>query len=118
MTAEIDKTALKSLMDLVGGDPEDLQEFIDDFSELAPSLAGEMRSGHTEGNWDKVRIAAHSLKSNARDLGAPELSILCETLEKKCKTEDFDNAPQLIADISVAQISACEALARIDLSTL
>ena len=34
---------------------------------------------------DALRIAAHTLKSNARDFGAMRLSVMCEELEQECR---------------------------------
>jgi len=38
------------------------------------------------GDLDALRIAAHTLKSNARDFGAMALSSVCATLEAECRT--------------------------------
>lgn len=110
----IDVTALKKLMDLVGGEPEDLEEFIEDFTEIAPDLVADMRHGLDAQDWDKVRISAHTLKSNAKDLGAPALSKLCETLEHDCRDQAYANAPELVAEIGTAQMAALAALAQIN----
>lgn len=110
----IDLTALKKLMDLVGGEPEDLEEFIEDFSEIAPGLVADMNSGLNAQDWDKVRISAHTLKSNAKDLGAPALSKLCETLEHDCRNQTYANAPELISEIGSAQTTALLELAQIN----
>ncbi|WP_424965228.1 Hpt domain-containing protein [Dinoroseobacter sp. S375] len=105
-------------MDLVGGDQDDLQEFVDDFSEIAPELVQQMQDGASTDDWDKVRIAAHTLKSNARDLGAADLSTLCATLEQACRAGEHGAAPNLIAEITASQTASCAALAQCDLGAL
>ena len=107
----IDHEALKKLLDIVGGDPEDLAEFIEDFLEIAPSLVEELKDGSGAGDWEKVRIAAHTLKSNAKDLGAPALSELSKALEDQCKTGATDECGPLIEQIAQESKAATAELA-------
>lgn len=110
----IDHEALRKLLDIVGGDPEDLAEFIEDFLEIAPTLVTQMQEGFAAEDWDKVRIAAHTLKSNAKDLGAPALSELCKTLEDQCKANSASDSGLLIDEISEETKVATDGLAAID----
>ena len=114
----LDLNALKKLLDLVGGDPEDLAEFIEDFQESAPSLVADMKAGQAEGDWEKVRIAAHTLKSNAKDLGAPTLSDLSKALEDTCKSGLSDGAGSLSDQISEDRTAATAALSEPDPAAL
>lgn len=114
----IDTEALKKLLDIVGGDPDDLAEFIEDFVEIAPNLVTEMQEGSASGDWEKVRIAAHTLKSNAKDLGAPALSELSKTLEDLCKTGAAADSSALIDQIAEETTMATTALSSIDPSAL
>lgn len=114
----IDHDALKKLLDIVGGDPEDLAEFIEDFVEIAPGLVAEMRVGSDAGDWDKVRIAAHTLKSNAKDLGAPELSELSKRLEEQCKTGRTLESGDVIEQIAEHTKAATAGLSEIDPAAL
>ncbi|WP_299590629.1 Hpt domain-containing protein [uncultured Tateyamaria sp.] len=114
----IDQNALKKLLDLVGGDPEDLAEFIEDFLEIAPTLVADMQAGVTAQDWDKVRIAAHTLKSNAKDLGALDLSDLSKTLEAQCKAGDTDTSGALVDQIAQQSTADTAALAEIDPATI
>jgi len=114
----IDADALKKLLDLVGGDPADLAEFIEDFQDISPGLVADMQAGQAAGDWETVRIAAHTLKSNAKDLGAPALSELSKSLEDMCKSGATEGRGALIAKIADAQATATEALANIDPAAL
>ncbi|WP_415401742.1 Hpt domain-containing protein [Tateyamaria sp. SN3-11] len=114
----IDHDALKKLLDIVGGDPEDLAEFIEDFIEIAPNLVAEMRDGSSAADWEKVRIAAHTLKSNAKDLGAPDLSELSKALEDQCKTGNTAESVVLIDQIAAQTTAATAGLSEIDPATL
>ena len=94
----IDQAALNRLLEVIGGDPEDLAELIEEFETTTPKTLAEMQVADTSGDLDALRISAHSLKSNGRDFGATALATACETLEHACKIGD-------VAD-PVAQVSA------------
>ncbi len=81
----IDRRAIDRLLSVIGGDPEDLLELLDDFERTTPGLVSAMRAGAVAGDRDGMRIPAHSLKSNSRDFGALRLARLCEALEHACK---------------------------------
>ncbi|MEQ8651009.1 MAG: Hpt domain-containing protein [Kiloniellales bacterium] len=106
----IDKAALERLLDVIGGESEDLQELIDDFIDNAPNLAGKIESAGGAGDWDSVRIAAHTLKSNARDFGAIQLADLCASLEQQCKDQALETPEITIAMIVEQEQKAREAL--------
>ena len=114
MTSEvIDRSAIRKLLDLIGGDPEDLRELIEEFEKETPQIVASMHGAVSEGDMTTLRIAAHSLKSNSHDMGATALAHLCAELEQACK----DGA---VSD-PAAQVAAIEAqltLARAALSGL
>ncbi len=83
----IDKQAIDRLLDMIGGDPEDLQELLDEFEQSAPDIVASMRTAADEGDLRALRINAHSLKSNATDMGAHRLSAMCASLEAACRDE-------------------------------
>ncbi len=84
----IDRRAIDRLVNVIGGDPDDLLELLDDFERTTPGLVSAMRAGAIAGDRDQMRIPAHSLKSNSRDFGALKLARLCEALEQACKQGD------------------------------
>ncbi len=88
----IDRRAIDRLLNVIGGDPDDLLELLDDFEKTTPGLVTAMRAGALAGDRDQIRIPAHSLKSNSRDFGALRLASLCEALEHACKQGDPDDA--------------------------
>ncbi len=88
----IDHDAIARLLELIGGDPEDLQELLDEFQETTPGIASAMADAARDGDLSALRIGAHSLKSNAADMGATLLSSLCATLEAACKDGTVENA--------------------------
>ena len=83
----IDGKAIRRLLDVIGGDTEDLLELVEEFQEVTPGLLQKIQSAATNSDYNSIRILAHSLKSNARDFGATTLARLCEKLEHECKNE-------------------------------
>jgi HPt (histidine-containing phosphotransfer) domain-containing protein len=92
----LDPAALENLRQLVGGDDSFLAELIVTFLGEAPQLLADLRAGIERGNADSVRLAAHSLKSNAADFGAIAFSNLCKELEMLGRSGMLDNAGDLL----------------------
>jgi HPt (histidine-containing phosphotransfer) domain-containing protein len=115
----IDRTALLRLLNVVGNDPDELAELVGDYLEDAPDLAGRMVEAAASGDRTAFRIAAHTLKSNARDFGAVRLSDLCAAAETASTTDT--NLADLSAaadDIARAEQAARKALADVSLEDL
>ena len=115
----IDRAALTRLLVAIGGDPQDLDELLEDYRSTAPSLAAQIRSAAGSGDLEALRIAAHTLKSNARDFGAMRLSSLCEKLERDCRSgavSDSQSAAEAIAVEEAAARQALDALSADDLA--
>jgi HPt (histidine-containing phosphotransfer) domain-containing protein len=77
----LDRDALRTLQEVIGGERADLIDLMASFLEEAPQILDGMQAAGHAGDVAAVRRAAHSLKSNARDFGAAELSASCGTLE-------------------------------------
>jgi len=106
----LDRAAIGRLLDLIGGDPEDLDELLEDFRSAAPELTAQIGAAADCGDLDALRIAAHTLKSNARDFGALQLSALCEALELECRNGVVPDAPAKAAAIVQAEAAVRLAL--------
>lgn len=109
----IDEGALKRLLALIGDDPDDLDELIDDYLEAAPELVKTILSAAESRDIDAMRIAAHTLKSNARDLGAMRVSERAFAVEDACKNDDIEAALAAATNIDVEADAANEALSRL-----
>ena len=96
----LDQKALKNLLEVLGGEFGYLVELIDSFLEDAPKLLGELEGYIQDGNLEGTRRIAHSLKSNAADMGATALHQLCKELESKTRDGEMDSAAGLFAQIS------------------
>ena len=112
---QIDTAALKKLLDVIGGDPEDLAELIEDFNAIGPELVEKIRTSGNVSDWDNMRIAAHTLKSNAREMGATQLATLCETLEHQLHSGPIDNPDEVSAAIEAEEASARIALNKLNI---
>lgn len=93
----LDPAAIANLRDMVGGEPEYLAELIDSFLEDAPVLLANMAKAVAEGDAAALRLHAHSLKSNAADFGAKELSELCKEMELAGKTGEMTGTAVLFS---------------------
>ena len=76
----INKAALQRLLDVIGGDREDLAELLEEFETSTPQTLAEMQAAAAAGDLGALRIASHSLKSNGRDFGADALATACDPL--------------------------------------
>ena len=76
---EIDRTTFAELQAAAGA--EFVAELVDTFLEEAPQMLAELRRALAEGNADRFRRAAHSLKSNSHTFGAFRLAELARALE-------------------------------------
>ena len=96
----LDRKSIRSLQDIIGGDRADLVDLIASFLEEAPQILGAMASAGQEGDAATVRRSAHTLKSNARDFGAIELSTRCALLEADLSTvHSLDNLAGRVQEI-------------------
>jgi histidine phosphotransfer protein HptB len=75
----IDPGTFKSLQDTAGADF--VVELVEAFFEEAPIMLESMRTGLAEGDAEKFRRAAHSLKSNSHTFGAMALGAMARELE-------------------------------------
>ena len=95
----IDRTALKRLLDVIGGDPDDLAELLEEFERTTPKLLADLEAAAEIGDVQALRIASHSLKSNGRDFGALALSEACKELEAACSTGHVEDAAARVSVI-------------------
>lgn len=114
----INMTALGRLLQTIGGDVDDLRDLLGDYEEDAPALAAAIVKAAREGDDEALRVAAHTLKSNARDFGAARLSDLCEDLERACRVGGADDAIRAAEEIAAVEREARRALGQVDLDRL
>jgi CheY-like chemotaxis protein len=96
-TAVLDDRALVELRAMVGDDMDFLTELVSTLREDAPKLLAAMRTATEAGDASGLRIAAHSLKSNAAQFGALHLAELCRKLEHLARDGALTGASDLLA---------------------
>jgi HPt (histidine-containing phosphotransfer) domain-containing protein len=77
----IDLAVYAELRDTTGA--EFVAELVDTFIEEGPGILAELRAARDEGDAERFRRAAHSLKSNGRTFGAVKLTALAREFELK-----------------------------------
>ncbi len=89
----LDPTVLENLREMgEPGEPDPVEELIELFLEDAPMRIEKMVEGLDKQDLEQARVAAHSLKGSARNLGALALSGAAESIEDTIKEEQWDTA--------------------------
>ncbi|GAB5468963.1 MAG: hypothetical protein Kilf2KO_19930 [Rhodospirillales bacterium] len=114
----IDGAALRRLLEVIGGDPEDLTELLEDYFEGAPALVAKLQAAAEAGDFDAMRLAAHTLKSNARDFGALSLAVSCEALEQACREGPVEGSVEKVQAIAAQEAAARQVLADLEVDGL
>lgn len=115
----IDHAALRRLLDILGNDPDELAELMSDYLADAPDLTHRMINAAQAGDSKAFRIAAHTLKSNARDFGAIRLSDLCAAAEAAAASSTLSGDLAIHAEkIASAEQAARQALSQVSLEEL
>jgi HPt (histidine-containing phosphotransfer) domain-containing protein len=89
---------LDELLEMGGGDQDFLREMIDSFLTTAPSLLQKLRVGASSGDAAALRLAAHTLKSGSKDMGAATLAALFANLESMGHQGELENAATLVVE--------------------
>ena len=77
----IDRAVYSELRDTTGA--EFVAQLVDTFLEEGPGMLAELRGARADGNAERFRRAAHSLKSNGNTFGALKLAALARAFELK-----------------------------------
>ena len=77
----LDPEAMARLLEITGGDQAFVDELVDTFVDDATAQIDALRAAGSAGDVDAVVRPAHSLKSNAVNVGATLLGDLCRSLE-------------------------------------
>jgi signal transduction histidine kinase/CheY-like chemotaxis protein len=103
-TTVIDRLAADS------GGPELVTELINIFLTDAPALVENLQDGATTGNTEKIRHAAHTLKSNAASFGAHTLTALCQEAETAARNGVTSHIAELAMKIAAEYEPVADAL--------
>lgn len=80
----------------VEGEPDLVVELIDLYAEDAPRRLAAIRSAWAAGDLAVLRQAAHGLKGSSASLGARQVTILCDKLERLSGTELLQGGEMLL----------------------
>ncbi len=108
--AQLDANALDVIRSISNGSNDLLQQVVGLFLESTPPLLHDIEAGLSRGELDRVRVAAHTLKSSAANLGAAVLSDMARRLELAARAgalgPDLPSFPELKDEFD----AACRAL--------
>jgi HPt (histidine-containing phosphotransfer) domain-containing protein len=94
----IDQQVLDELLEMGGGDHSFVAEMIDSYLATAPSLLEKLRVSARVGDAGTLRLAAHTLKSGSKDMGAASLATLFANLETLGHQGETEGTPALVAE--------------------
>ncbi len=113
MPDPLDPAALDELLAMAGGDPALLGELLADFSTDADQYASELDAAVAAGEDAALVRPAHSLKSNALNVGAARLAELCRSLEGDARSGAVPDAAQRVTEIQAELVAVREAVRRV-----
>ena len=73
---------------------------VDYFVEDTGNYIADINSGFVDCHYDKIRGAAHTIKSSSRQLGALQLSELGKSIEELAKSESRDAIEKILPDLN------------------
>ena len=97
MAETLDRVALAGLLEMVGDDPEFVTELVDTFLADARVHLEAMAAAVAAGSAEELLRPAHTLKSNALNLGAAALAAISRTLEEQARAGSLDGAAGRVA---------------------
>jgi HPt (histidine-containing phosphotransfer) domain-containing protein len=78
------------------GDPQKMRRYISLYLESAPKTLEAMRRNLEDGDWEQLRINAHSLKPQADFMGIADLKAELIRIEEAVKTKRLDSVGQML----------------------
>ena len=96
----IDRQVLSQLRELQNDDdPDLLKRVIGLYLVESPKLLGKMKQALQQGSLEETERVAHSLKSSSANVGASELTRLCNDIHVAARTSDMALARQAFASL-------------------
>ena len=87
-----------------------MAELIQSFLDAAPGLLHDLQQAVAEQDARLLRMAAHTLKSSAKDFGAARLAMVCQELEDCGRSGQLTGAAERLRRLEVEYGSVCAAL--------
>ena len=109
MNVEIDDSALDAIRSLQRpGKPDILARIVNMYMEKSPELISAIREGAAANDCDKVKMAAHTLKSSSAYVGASAMAEACSRVEAKATNDQLGEAADDIENVSSGFTSTVE----------
>jgi HPt (histidine-containing phosphotransfer) domain-containing protein len=89
----VDLTFLKKF---TKDDPQKMKRYISLYLDVAPKTFAEMQNNLKVGDWEQLRINAHSLKPQAEFMGISSLKEALIQIEEAVKMNDLDGIEELL----------------------
>ncbi|MBI5653114.1 MAG: response regulator, partial [Chloroflexi bacterium] len=109
-SGELDRKILDELRDAASDAPQIIEELLGLFQRNAPKLIADLRHAAETQDAEKLRRAAHALKSASANLGARALAALCQEMETAGRAGQVNGAANHIAQVEHAYACALGAL--------
>lgn len=91
----------------VEGEPDLVVELIDLYAEDTPRRLAAIRSAWTAGDLTALRRAAHGLKGSSASLGARQVEMLCDKLER-LSGEEFSQGGEVLVTCLEREVARAE----------
>lgn len=102
MTETLDEVALRSLLAMVGDDPEFVDELVDSFLEDSPQQIAALRAAASNGDADGLVRPAHTLKGSSASLGARGVESIGRAIEERGRAGTVEGVAELLVELDGA----------------
>ena len=106
----LDRHALGKLVEMVGRDPEFVDELFDHYLAEGPQQIAAARAALDAGDAAGVGQAAHALHGTSLNLGGARVAGIARQIEERGVAGNLDGVDRLLADLEAARLELADAL--------
>lgn len=88
MDPALDRSKIRELLDLTGGEIEWLKDLMDTYLQDTRTRLDELAALVTVGSIDRIQRSAHGIKGSSSNIGATRMAELCAGMEQLVKGSD------------------------------
>ena len=110
MPDTLDQLALANLLEMVGNDPEFVDQLVDEYLADAPRQVAAVRTAFDARDAAGLVRPAHTLKGTSLGLGGVRVAGVAREIEEHGRAGTLDGVEVLLADLEVAGADLAEAL--------
>jgi HPt (histidine-containing phosphotransfer) domain-containing protein len=108
----LDYVALATLLELVGSDPDFVDQLVDEYLADAPRQVAAVRAAFDAGDPAGLVQPAHKLKGTSLNLGGMRVAEVARSIEEHGRTGTLDGVQVLLADLDAARADLADELER------